>query len=183
VSHDLGSIINMGALAVNQLLANSQEKGVELTLETAPLENAALLEAVDKMSLDAMPKNARRGGTLTSFRDESKAMRDQSDRLEQTNAALQREVDELRGRLGLAGKDAMRAAESKSQGDAEARSGMRSLESALEDAKEEGARRVAETSQFVQMRKIMQTQSGTIRDLRRRLEKYEPDSVKEDDER
>jgi hypothetical protein len=42
---------------------------------------------------------------------------------------------------------------------------------------------VAETSQFVQMRKIMQTQSGTIRDLRRRLEKYEPDSVKEDDER
>jgi hypothetical protein len=44
-------------------------------------------------------------------------------------------------------------------------------------------RRVAETSQFVQMRKIMQTQSGTIRDLRRRLEKYEPDSVKEDNDR
>ena len=29
----------MGALAVNQLLVNSQDKGVELTLETAPLEN------------------------------------------------------------------------------------------------------------------------------------------------
>ena len=32
-------MINMGALAVNQLLVNSQDKGVELTLETAPLEN------------------------------------------------------------------------------------------------------------------------------------------------
>ena len=29
----------MGALAVNQLLENSQEKGVELTLETSALEN------------------------------------------------------------------------------------------------------------------------------------------------
>lgn len=29
----------MGALAVNQLLSSSQDKGVELTLETAPLEN------------------------------------------------------------------------------------------------------------------------------------------------
>jgi hypothetical protein len=39
VAADLGAIINMGALAVNQLLTNSQEKGVELALETAPLEN------------------------------------------------------------------------------------------------------------------------------------------------
>jgi hypothetical protein len=36
---DLASVTNMGALAVNQLLVASQDKGVELTLETAPLEN------------------------------------------------------------------------------------------------------------------------------------------------
>lgn len=36
---DIASVINMGALAVNQLLVNSQDKGVELSLETAPLEN------------------------------------------------------------------------------------------------------------------------------------------------
>lgn len=39
VAADIGAIINMGALAVNQLLVSSQDKGVELTLETAPLEN------------------------------------------------------------------------------------------------------------------------------------------------
>ena len=30
----------MGALAINQLLENSQEKGVELALETSALENS-----------------------------------------------------------------------------------------------------------------------------------------------
>jgi hypothetical protein len=32
----------MGALAINQLLENSQDKGVELTLETSPLENQVI---------------------------------------------------------------------------------------------------------------------------------------------
>jgi hypothetical protein len=36
---DMSAVINMGALAVHQLLENSQTKGVELNLETAPLEN------------------------------------------------------------------------------------------------------------------------------------------------
>lgn len=43
MSADLASIINMGALAVNQLLSSSQDRGVELTLETAPLENQVRL--------------------------------------------------------------------------------------------------------------------------------------------
>ena len=37
-------------------------------------------------------------------------------------------------------------------------------------------------SQFQQMRKLMQSQSMKIRDLCRRLEKYEPNCVKEDDD-
>ncbi|RYH20430.1 hypothetical protein EON65_23475 [archaeon] len=39
LSGDLASLINMGALAVNQLLESSQLKGVELSLETSALEN------------------------------------------------------------------------------------------------------------------------------------------------
>lgn len=54
----------MSALALNQLLESSQDKGVELELETSALENQSVLEAVEKMSLDAMPKGGRRAVNL-----------------------------------------------------------------------------------------------------------------------
>jgi hypothetical protein len=38
-SAEVGSLINMSALAVSQLLVNAQERGLELTLETAAVEN------------------------------------------------------------------------------------------------------------------------------------------------
>ena len=73
-------------------------------------------------------------------------------------------------------------AESKSDSDSGASARrVRELEHALAEAQEEGEKRVSETSQFQQMRKLMQSQSTKIRDLRRRLERYEPDCVKEDD--
>lgn len=59
---------------------------------------------------------------------------------------------------------------------------IRKLEISLSDCREEGEKRVMDTAQFRQMKQLMQTQSGNIRDLRRRLEKYEPDSVGDDDD-
>jgi predicted transcriptional regulator len=59
---------------------------------------------------------------------------------------------------------------------------MRKLERQLEEAREENNKRVSDTAQFQQMKKMMQTQSSKIRELRRRLERYEPDSIKEDDD-
>lgn len=65
----------MGALALNQLLENAQDKHVDLVLETARVENARLLEEVERMSLDAIPKHQRRGvGELTSIKDEAKVL-------------------------------------------------------------------------------------------------------------
>lgn len=57
----------MSALALNQLLESSQDKGVELELETSALENQSVLEAVEKMSLDAMPKGGRRAVNLVRY--------------------------------------------------------------------------------------------------------------------
>jgi hypothetical protein len=75
VEADISSIVNMGALALDQLLQSAQDKGVELILETAKVENARLLEEVEKMSLDAIPKHQRRGvGELTSIKDEAKVL-------------------------------------------------------------------------------------------------------------
>ncbi len=51
----------MSTLAVSQLLTKGQDSGLNLTLDTDNLENDILLEAVEKMSLEAMPKSHRRG--------------------------------------------------------------------------------------------------------------------------
>jgi chromosome segregation ATPase len=108
-------------------------------------------------------------------------MREETARLEDTNARLQSEVNSLRSRLSQADRSLLTAAESKAQDDVMGRRELQNLERSLEEAKEENNKRIAETSQFQQMRKLMQSQSAKIRDLRRRLERYEPDSVKEDD--
>jgi hypothetical protein len=71
MSGDLGTIINMGALSVSQLLESAQDKGCELELETSAVENVALLDAIERMSLDAIVKPRTRGiGQLTSLKDE-----------------------------------------------------------------------------------------------------------------
>lgn len=130
------------------------------------------------MSLDALPKVAKRGGALTSFKDEAKAMREESQRLEDTNNRLQAEVNLLKHKLAMSERS---NAESK-RDDASERATLRRLEQALEEAKEENSKRVSETSQFQQMRKLMQSQSTKIRDLRKRLEKYEPNRDDEEEE-
>lgn len=108
-------------------------------------------------------------------------MREQTNRLEDTNARLQAEVNSLRQRLDQTDRSLRSVAESKSAGEENDRHALRDLERSLEEAKEENNKRISDTSQFQQMRKLMQSQSAKIRDLRKRLERYEPDSVKEDD--
>lgn len=168
VEADIGSIINMGALALNQLLESAQEKDITLILDTSKVENARLLEEVEKMSLDAIPKHQRRGvGALTSLKDEAKAMRDATGRLEEENKTLQErygsvqseasnlarertqiqsEVNELKVRLSEAERRAG-SREIEAKQDSEIRDQIRRLERALEDALEESTRRVSETAQ------------------------------------
>ena len=51
---------------------------------------------------------------------------------------------------------------------------------ALAEAKEENEKRVRDTNQFKQMQRIMQ-QAADIRELRRRLQAYEPDDADADE--
>jgi predicted nuclease with TOPRIM domain len=105
-------------------------------------------------------------------------MRDETSRLEETNKRLQTEVTMLRDRLRQVDKQYSSLSESKTRDE----HGSRELEKQLEEAKEENAKRISETTQFQQMRKLMQSQSSKIRDLRKRLQKYEPDACKEDED-
>jgi predicted RNase H-like nuclease (RuvC/YqgF family) len=128
----------------------------------------SLLEAIEKMSLDAMPKNPRRGvGELVSFKEEARAKQAETDRLENTNRRLADEVNTLKSRLESAERSERQhsAAAAKDAADYDsANSGrIRSLESDLADAKDEVNRKVSETTQFQQMRKMMQSQANTIK--------------------
>lgn len=51
----------MGALTLSQLLQNAQDRGIELDLEVSEAENQVLLDSIEKMSLDSLPKSVRRG--------------------------------------------------------------------------------------------------------------------------
>lgn len=128
----------------------------------------SLLEAVEKMSLDAMPKNPRRGvGELVSFKEEARAKQMETDRLENANRRLQEEVNALRARLDAVERTSHQSSAAAAKGleDYENASSrrIRALESDLAEAKEETNKRVSETTQFQQMRKMMQSQANTIK--------------------
>ena len=94
----------MSALAVSQLLESAQDKGVELELETSALENEALLKEVDKMTLDALPtksKAPQRLGTLKSFKDDAKALKDETGRVDEVNKRLTQQVQEVQSQISL----------------------------------------------------------------------------------
>jgi type I site-specific restriction endonuclease len=92
---------------------------------------------------------------------------------------IKTEVDALKARL----QDAeTRAGKAESKAESDIRDQIRRLERALEDAINESSRRVSETSQFKQMKAMMQTQSKKMVELRRRLNQYEPEDSKNDDD-
>ena len=193
VSHEVSTVINMSALAVSQLLENAQDKGVELQLETSALENEALLKEVEQMmKLDALPSKApQRLGTLKSFKDDAKALREESGRVEDVNRKLQQQIAELNSQVGLLTRQLREERNSVAEGKqsdrhsvADAAEKIRKLERQLQESTEENTKRVSETKQFQEMRKMMQSQSRKMTDLRRRLERYEPDAtdMKEDDD-
>lgn len=144
-----------------------------------------LLDEIEKMSLEAAPKPTKKVGELMSFKDEAKARRDETDKLDKTNKKLLDENDRLMQRVASLERELRSKDDSKAdamlRADANAAHQMQNLEDQLAEAKEEGSKRVSDTTQFQQMRKMMQQQSSQIRDLRRRLQRYEPDNCKEDD--
>jgi hypothetical protein len=173
----------MGALAVNQLLEKAGDYGFELALEPSRCENQALIEALTNMSMsDSGIKSGKRGGGLKDVAADSKETNNKAEyeRLVAENRAMNSELAVLRARLNNSERDARDA---KSAADANTSGLLLSyseLERALADAKEENAKKVTETAQFVQMKKVMQSQAKHIRDLKSRLQRYEPDDTAEE---
>jgi hypothetical protein len=159
---DIGSMVNMSALTVAQLLEVAQDKGIELEVETSAIENVQLLEAVERMNLDSIPKSHKRG--LTSMKEETRQLKEQAEAAEELNQRLQDENANLVRKLAVAKRSMGEGKESEE-----------AMNHALAEAKEENEKRVRDTNQFRQMQRIMQKQAADIRELRKRLQRYEPE--------
>ena len=139
-----------------------RDKGIELEIETSAIENVALLEAVERMNLDAIPKSHKRG--LTSMKEETRQLKEQAEAAEELNKRLQEENTDLVRKLAISRRSA-----------GEGKQSEEALEEALADAKEENEKRVRDTNQFKQMQRMMQKQAADIRELRKRIQAYDPD--------
>jgi chromosome segregation ATPase len=146
------------------------------------------------MSLDLMAGNKKRGSTLVSLKDEAKALanesravREEAGRLEESNkqlqsrfntiqadasklarekASLQSEVNSLRRQVEVLEQSSQNYESSIKGGNDNYQRRIQRLEEDLEEEREVNQKRVAETPQFLQMRKMMQSQNEKIRDLR-----------------
>lgn len=189
VSHDVGQLVNMSTLVVGELLEDARGKGTPLEIDMSRVEDEKLIEAMEKMSLDAMPKSKGRMDALPSFKKETKALRDEQERLESNNKSLEGQLRALESSAARLGADKLelmgqierlkqKMDESDESGSKEAEDGasrVRKLQDDLNSALEENEKRVSETNQFQQMKRMMQTQSAKLRELRTRLAKYEPE--------
>lgn len=197
VSSNISKVVNMGALVLGQLLEDGKAKGTLLEIETSAIENEKLLEAVEKMSLDALPKSKTRIDALPSFKKDAKAMRDEAERLEGSNKKLSTQLKSLEGQSRRLSQEKLEllnqietlrekmneSSESMSkEEDSENSERIQRLQDELNTAQEENEKRVASTSQFQQMKKIMQSQAKKIAKMRKKLEKYEPDVVDEEED-
>ena len=111
-------------------------------------------------------------------------IKDENERLEQMNRDLQSQLADMRVRLSKAER-LYREKESETKStddDSNSKQQIRNLEQLLEESKEENNKRVADTSAVRQMKTIMQTQANKIKDLTRKLQRYEPDNSKYEDD-
>lgn len=141
-----------------------------------------------------MSANKKRGSVLVSLKDEAKALanesravREEAGRLEETNkqlqsrfntiqadatklarekAALQSEVDSLRRQLKVLEKNSQESENSAKGGNDNLLRRIERLEEELDEEREVNQKRVAETPQFLQMKKLMQSQSQKMKELR-----------------
>lgn len=208
VREELTSTINMNVLLISRLLEGAQDSNVSLDLDASAVENQVLIQTIEKMNIDAMPKGGRKAvDALPSFkedakavREEAKAIKDEADRLAGSNKvlqerftalqadatkltreknALQTEVSELRRKLESGSKQ---RSESSSKADSDSNYRISSLEQELRQAKEDLAKRFTESTQYTQMVDIMKKKTKDIINLRKRLERYEPDDTKNEDD-
>jgi cell division septum initiation protein DivIVA len=153
VRTDLEELIAMNGLLLSQLFEGAEAAGASLATNLARVEDRELLAGMAGLEADASSGCLSPSTKLSSSRDDSL-------RLARDNRALKEENGALRSELAVL-KSAGRSA---SAGDADDGG---------------GGGRFADSREFQQMKRILESKNFTVRELRERLAKFEDDD--EDD--
>ncbi|EGZ06509.1 hypothetical protein PHYSODRAFT_531334 [Phytophthora sojae] len=190
IRSELQDTINMMALLLRQIFVEAEDSDLALDLDIAMVEDKELLERVEQLSVSewmsgdssggaqigAMPKNNAKVNADAEAKDklEKRLQQEQEQHEEEIRAAKLTSKQEV---------DVLEAAHAK-----ELRKLQRKLEQAaerveeLEKQVEDGRQHIAQTSQFQSMKRMVTTKNQQLQDLRRRLQRYEPDYAEDDGE-
>jgi hypothetical protein len=102
--------------------------------------------------------------------------------LEANNTRLQGEIAALRNQITMNEISISQLAEGKNFETEKNKGKIERLENELMDAKSETNKKVSETTQFQQMMKLMKSQAVTIKELRKKLQVYEPEKESQEED-
>ena len=105
VRSDLGRSMNMMALLLKQLLQSADEQGVQLGMNMSAVEDQALLDSIEKMSLDGPGGRRRSAGKLVSLKDEQRRLERQASELAESKKELESRCRGLDDENGLLRKE------------------------------------------------------------------------------
>eukprot|EP00904_Undaria_pinnatifida_P007355 jgi/Undpi1/374/HiC_scaffold_1.g00370.m1 len=202
---EVGAVANMSALLMKQMLEDAEQQGAILTFDTSTVEDQALLDEVERMRVDGnVGRGSGQGPRLVSIKDEHARLLNETKQMKISNETLQERVlhlqqecsallhqrEEDKGEMEALRHELRFQAGDKSEGSCKGSEGDK--ETGNDDAtqreisalKAANERRLMESPQFQQMKKLLYSKSQQVVSLRRRLEMYEPDedSKREDEE-
>jgi chromosome segregation ATPase len=208
IRSELQDTINMMALLLRQIFveaedsvrfakeldgwvsANRYEQDLALDLDIAMVEDKELLERVEQLSVSEWINGDSRGaaaiGALPRNNAKEKAEADAQAKLEKKLQQEQEQHEEEIRAARLTSKQAQEAIEAAHA--KELRKLQRKLEQAneradeLERQVEDSRQHISQTSQFQSMKRMVTTKNQQLQDLRRRLQRYEPDYAEDDGE-
>ncbi|KAG1685882.1 hypothetical protein DVH05_019612 [Phytophthora capsici] len=190
IRSELQDTINMMALLLRQIFLEAEDSDLALDLDIAMVEDKELLDRVEQLSVSEWINGDSRGavqvGALPKSNPKGRADAEAKDKLEKQLQHEQEQHEEEIRAAKITSKqeqEAMEAAHTK-----ELRKLQRKLEKAnerveeLEKQVDDGRQHVAQTSQFQSMKRMVTTKNQQLQDLRRRLQRYEPDYAEDDGE-
>ena len=146
---------------MRQIFREADEEEIELEFDTGLIEDRGLLEKVQRLKVDAPSTNSAEVDAQMAKRKLAKLKGQRSD--------LEDEVEQLRKENKLLKEGS------------NDESSMKKKIVELQALADEAQQHVSKSKQFLQMKAMLQEKNDTIRSLRKRILKYEPDIDYEDE--
>lgn len=190
IRSELQDTINMMALLLRQIFLEAEDSDLALDLDIALVEDKELLEKVEQLSVSEWTSgDSRSAAAIAALPRNNAKAQEQADAKAKLEKQLQQEQEQHEDEIRAARltskqeQEALEAAHAK-----ELRRLQRKLEQAnerveeLEKQVEDGRQHVAQTPQFQAMKRMVTTKNDQLRELRHRLQRYEPDYAEDDGE-